>query len=322
MAQGPDTQGPDTKGSSHAAESHDTAAVASQGQGVVLALLATGMWALFPLAFKTVAHIDALEVLAHRSAWAMLFAALFMLAMGRREIFSRAFYAPRLLGFLALSAVAISVNWGVFIWAVAHDRVLESSLGYYINPLVSVALGVVVLREHLSFANWVAIAFAVVGVAVFVWGRGAVPWVPLALAFSWAIYGLVRKVAPVGSLPGLYLETLLLLPLAVGYVVWLAARGVGVFGGAFEDSVLLIVMGLLTALPLLLFARATRILRLASIGLLMYIVPTGQFILAVFVFDEPFTSSHMLAFVLIWSGLAIYGWGAARAGRRAVASSR
>lgn len=291
------------------AVSKDSASAAKPGQGVLLAVGATCIWGMFPLVFKTVAHISPLEVLAHRSLWSLVFAAVLMALLGRREIFSRAFYAPRTLGVMALSGLAVAVNWGTFIWAVSNDQVLQSSLGYYISPLVSVLLGVVFLRERLKFKAWVAIGFAMLGVTLLVAHFGVVPWVALALAVSWAIYGLVRKLAPVGSLPGLYLETLMLAPLALGYVVWLDMSPHGAaFGVEMGDSAKLIVTGAVTALPLLLFARATRILRLSTIGVLMYIVPTGQFGLAVFVFDEPFTQAHLLAFVLIWTGLAIYGW--------------
>ena len=296
-------------------QTHDSAQSASLAQGVILAVGATTMWGLFPLVFKTVAHIPALEVLAHRSAWSLLFVTVLMVAVGRRhEIFSKSFYAPRTLRTMALSGLAVAVNWGIFIWAVANDLVLQSSLGYYISPLMSVALGVVFLRERLAPVAWVAIGFAVLGVSVLVFHLGVIPWVSFGLAVSWSIYGLVRKTAPVGSLPGLYLETLLLLPVALSYIAWLALQGGGAatFGVGIVDSALLAGTGLVTALPLLLFARSTRILRLSTIGVLMYIVPTGQFLLAVFVFQEPFTSTHLVAFAFIWFGLALYGWGASK----------
>jgi len=303
---------------SSAPVSRDSAAAAGPVQGVALAMGATGIWAMFPLVFKTVAHIPSLEVLAHRALWALLFAALLMAVTGRREAFSRAFYAPRILAVALVACVAVAVNWGVFIWAVAHDQVLQSSLGYYINPLVSVLLGVLVLREKLRTPAWAAIALAAAGGVVLVVRVGAVPWVSLALAFSWAIYGLVRKRAAVGSLPGLFLETLLLAPLALGYVSWLHVSGANpAFGQGLDDSLRLALTGAATALPLLLFARATRILQLTTIGVLMYTVPTGQFLLAVFAFGEPFTQDHLWAFALIWVGLAIYGWDSLRGSRRA-----
>lgn len=300
---------------------HDTAHAAHMMEGVVLTLAATCFWGMFPLVFKTVAHIPALEVLAHRSAWSLVFVVLIMLAVGRRrEIISRTLYAPRTLVAMGLSATAVAVNWGIFIWAVAHNVVLQSSLGYYISPLISVVLGVVLLRERLGFAAWSAVCMAALGVLVMIYNFGTVPWVSLGLGMSWALYGLARKTAPVGSLPGLYLETLLLLPLALGYIAWLGMyEGTGLFGGEIIDSALLVGTGLVTALPLLLFARATRILRLSTIGLLMYIVPTAQFILAVFVFDEPFTRIHLASFALIWLGLIVYGWGTSRARSRAPA---
>lgn len=293
----------------------DTAHTASAGQGILLAVASTCIWGLFPLLFKTVTHIGALEVLAHRSAWSLVFVTILMVLMGRRrEIFSKAFYASKTLRTMAFSGVAIACNWGIFIWAVSHNVVLQSSLGYYISPLMSVVLGVVFLRERLVPLAWVAVGLAALGVAVLVFNLGALPWVSLGLAVSWSIYGLVRKMAPVGSLPGLYLETLMLLPWALGYIAWLGLSSgeAFAFGGDVTDSLLLAGTGFVTAMPLLLFARAARILRLSTLGVLMYIVPTAQFILAVFVFEEPFTRAHLAAFALIWLGLGIYGWSSAR----------
>lgn len=298
----------------------DTAHSASAGQGVLLGVASTCIWGMFPLVFKTVAHIPALEVLAHRSAWSLVFVTILMVVMGRGgEIFSKAFYAPKTVRTMALSGIAVACNWGIFIWAVSHDVVLQSSLGYYISPLMSVVLGVVFLRERLALVAWVAVALAALGVVVLVVNLGTLPWVSLGLAVSWSIYGLVRKTAPVGSLPGLYLETLLLLPWALGYIGWLglSAGEAPAFGASPADSLLLAGTGLATALPLLLYARAVRILRLSTLGVLMYIVPTAQFFLAVFVFDEPFTSHHLAAFALIWLGLALYGWSSTRPRRSA-----
>jgi len=297
-----------------ASRHHDSAQSAPLREGVALGVGATCIWGMFPLVFKTVSHIPALEVLAHRSTWSLVFVTILMAVMGRRdELFARAFYEPRTLRIMAGSGLAIAVNWGIFVWAVANDMVLQSSLGYYISPLVSVALGVVVLRERLGALAWTAVGFATAGVLVLVIALGLVPWVSLGLAVSWAIYGYIRKTAPLGSLPGLFMETLLLLPLALAYIGWLAANGEAVFATSLDDSALLVGTGLVTVLPLLLFARATRILRLSTIGLLMYIVPTCQFALAVFVFEEPFTRTHLAAFVLIWTGLVIYSVSSARA---------
>lgn len=292
----------------------DSARSASTAEGIMLGIAATCIWGMFPLVFKLVAHIPSLEVLAHRSVWSLAFVTLLMVIVGRGgEIFTKSFYAFGTIMVMAMSAVAVAVNWGVFIWAVANDFVLQSSLGYYISPLMSVVLGVIFLGERMPALSWIAIGLATMGVGVQVVSLGVVPWVSIGLAVSWAIYGLVRKTAPVGSLPGLYLETLLLLPLALAYLLFLETQGgSGVFASDLYDSALLAGTGLVTALPLLLFARAARILRLSTIGLLMYIVPTGQFVLAVFVFQEPFTPLHLLSFALIWMGLALYGWRSSR----------
>lgn len=301
--------------SSSANSSVATDTTPSTGQGVALAVGATCIWGMFPLVFKTVAHIDMVEVVAHRSLWALVFAALLMAVLGRREIAERTFYSRRNLTVAALSGLAVAINWGAFIWAVSHDQVLQSSLGYYISPLVSVVLGVVFLGERLRAKAWVAVGFAATGVVLLVVYFGTVPWAALTVAVSWAIYGLVRKLAPVGSLPGLYLETMMLSPLALGYIVWmnLNVGGVGpvpdaAFGATLSDSLKLIATGAVTALPLLLFARATRILHLSTIGILTFIVPTVQFSLAVFVFQEPFTEAHLWAFACIWMGLVLYTW--------------
>lgn len=287
----------------------------STAQGVALAVGATCIWGMFPLVFKTVAHIDMVEVVAHRSLWALVFAALLMAILGRCEIIQRAFYTRRNLTVAALSGLAVAINWGAFIWAISHDQVLQSSLGYYISPLVSVVLGVIFLHERLGLKAWVAVGFAAIGVALLTFHFGVVPWAAFTLAISWAIYGLVRKLAPVGSLPGLYLETMMLAPLALGYIMWLNVNAGGAnpvesaaFGATLSDSLKLIATGAVTALPLLLFARATRILRLSTIGVLTFIVPTVQFSLAVFVFQEPFTVAHLWAFAFIWLGLALYTW--------------
>lgn len=303
----------------HGVVSEDTSINASLAQGVMLALASTCFWGMFPLIFKTVSHISPLEVLAHRALWALVFATLLMAAMGRREIFQRTFYAPRILAVALLSGMAVAVNWGVFIWAVGNDQVLQSSLGYYINPLLNVLLGVVFLRERLRLWAWVAIGFAAAGVVFLVVRVDGVPWVALAIALSWSTYGFIRKLAKVGSLPGLYLETLLLSPLALGFVAWLGVQDAGsgmlaapFFATSWADSARLIATGAVTAAPLLLFGRAARILRLSTIGVLMYIVPTAQFLLAVFIFHEPFTSAHLWAFSLIWIGLVIYAWDSLR----------
>lgn len=268
---------------------------------------------MFPLYFKLVDAVPAIEVLAHRVVWTVvLVAGLLMVRRGWSAVWV-VFANRRLLATLALSAVVISVNWGVFIWAIAHDRVLEASLGYYINPLVNVVLGVVVLREQLHPLQWAAVGLAAAGVAYQIVGLGAFPWVALALASSFGFYGLIRKMAAVDAYSGLFVETLILSPLALAYLVWLAVMGEGAFGrGDWRLDGLLALSGIVTALPLILFVAGAQRIRLSTLGLLQYIVPTGQFMLAVFVFGEPLTSGTLVTFGCIWAALAVYSLDTAR----------
>ena len=279
--------------------------------GTALALGAYSMWGLFPLYFKLLAHINYMEVLAQRTAWTFVFVFLIMLAMGRFEIFSRGFYLKKTVLIMMASGAVLAVNWGVFIVAVSIDQVLQASLGYFMAPLASAGLGIFVLSERPSAPRWVALVLALAGVGYMVAGVGDVPWLALALAGSWAAYGLLRKVSPLGSISGLYMETMILGPLALAYIIYIALGPAGIvaeplFGSTMEDTMLLIGAGILTALPLLLFARATKLLQLGFIGILQYLVPTAQFMLAVFVFDEPFGSDRLVTFVCIWVALVIY----------------
>jgi chloramphenicol-sensitive protein RarD len=206
-----------------------------------------------------------------------------------------------------LSASVVSINWVVYIWAVGEGRILGASLGYYINPLVSVVLGVVVLGERLRRAQWAAVGLAVAAVAYQIVGFGSVPWVALTLAVSFGFYGLIRKVAKVDAFTGMFVETLVLSPLAVGYLVFVAVVGGGAFGrlGLHMDA-LLVAAGVITPLPLILFVAGAQRIRLSTVGLLQYIAPTGQFLLAVFLYDEPFTRDSLVTFALIWLALALY----------------
>lgn len=284
-----------------------TVGVPSALPGVAYALGSFGLWGLFPLYFKAVSSVAATEVLAHRVVWSVVFVGLLLLLvrqwgtvgaiLGDRDRRSR----------LIASSLLISTNWLIFIWAVAHDRVLEASLGYFITPLVSVLLGRVVLGERLFRVQWLAVGLAAVGVAWMLIGVGVIPWVALGLAATFGSYGLVRKLADVPAIPGLFVETLIVGPPALAWLLWLGFEGAGDFGvrGAGFD-VLLIAAGLVTATPLILFAQATRRLRLASVGLFQYIVPTMQMLLAVFAFEEAFTPQHAITFGCIWIGLALY----------------
>ena len=283
------------------------AASARAATGVACSVGAYALWGVFPIYFKAIATVPALEVLAHRIVWSVvLVAGLLSLQRGWPRLV-RVFADRRLLLTLTASALVISLNWGVFIWAVADGRILECSLGYYINPLVSVVLGVAVLRERLRRLQWLAVAIAAIGVAIEVVSFGTLPWVALTLALSFAFYGLIRKTAPVDPVSGLFIETLLLSPAALIFLAMLAAQGEGAFlGQGLRIDVLLLLAGPITALPLLLFVAGAQRIRLTTVGLLQYIAPTGHFLLAVFVYHEPFTPVHLATFSCIWLALAIY----------------
>ena len=275
--------------------------------GVLCGAGAFVIWGLFPIYFKLVAEAPAPEVLAHRIVWSVLFVAGLITLRRRWSAVAVAFSDRRLVLTLVLSATVISVNWVVFIWAVGDGRILDASLGYFINPLVSVVLGVVALGERLRTIQWVAVGLAVAAVGYQIVGYGAVPWVALTLAVSFGFYGLIRKVARVDAFTGLFVETLVLSPLAVGYMVFLAVVGGGAFGRlGLQVDALLILAGVITPLPLILFVAGAQRIRLSTIGLLQYIAPTGQFLLAVFVYDEPFTRDSLVTFGLIWLALVLY----------------
>ena len=277
--------------------------------GVGYALGAFGLWGLFPVYFKVVASVPAPEVLAHRIVWSVVFVALLLVLLRQwRAVAGALTHRPTALRLL-LSAVLIAVNWLTFIWAVANERVLEASLGYFITPLVSVLLGRVVLGEALARLQWLAVALAGLGVGYMLAGLGKLPWVSLVLAATFGSYGLARKTTAVAAAPGLFVETLLLAPLALGFLVWLGEAGT--FGRvSLEWDLLLAAAGVVTALPLILFAQAAKRLRLASVGLFQYLTPTCQLLLAVFAFGEVFTADHAVTFGCIWVALALYSFSA------------
>lgn len=282
-------------------------AEARRAAGVGLAIASFSLWGGLPLYFKAVEMLPPIEILGHRVVWSLFWTALLLTVVAQwREV--RAVLADRrMLVTLTGSALIISVNWLIYIWAVANDRVLEASLGYFITPLFNVIMGRVFLGETLGRVQGAAVGLAAVGVGWMLWQVGVVPWVALSLGALFASYGLVRKMAPVGAPTGLFVETALLTPLAVLYLAWLAWQGVGAMGTvslAFDG--LLVAAGLVTAAPLILFAAAARRLRLSTVGLLFYMTPTIQMLLAVFVFGEPFTVDHAVTFGCIWTALALY----------------
>jgi chloramphenicol-sensitive protein RarD len=283
--------------------------------GVAAAAASYLIWGLFPLYFKALRGVPPPEVLAHRIAWSVLFMAALITALRRWGEVARQLRVPGTLPTLAASAVLISTNWLVYIWAVGAGLVLEASLGYFVNPLVTVLLGVYFLREPLSGRQKLAIGLAAGGVLVLMFHVGRPPWVALTLALTFGLYGLLRKRAQVDAITGLTAEVMVLLPLAAAWLGWQGWRGALHFGTGAGVTALLSVSGVVTAVPLILFAVGVRRLRLSTVGLLQYLNPTMQFSLAVFLFGEPFSRWHAAAFACIWISLAVYSADALARGR-------
>ena len=275
--------------------------------GILSAVLAFLCWGLFPLYFHALAGVPPLQVLAHRMLWSLLFL-VGVLAVRRQWAWLAVVRQPRVLGSFVASALLLSVNWLIYIWAVNNGHVIEASLGYFITPLVNILFGFALLKEKLRRVQWVAIVVAALGVAWLTWQAGRVPWIALALAASFGGYGLLRKTAALGALEGLSLETMVLFPLAAGYIGWLTAHGQNAFvtSASTATRLLLMAAGPITAIPLLLFASAARRIPLSLLGILQYLAPTMQFLLGVWLFQEPFTAARLAGFALIWLALALF----------------
>ncbi|TYR32791.1 EamA family transporter RarD [Mesorhizobium microcysteis] len=284
-------------------------ASAEARRGFFFALSAYGLWGFLPFYMKAVSHIPAVEVVAHRVIWSVPLAGLVLLVLGRTGDIRMAFRQPRMLGMAALTAAIISVNWGIYVWAIAVDRTVETALGYYINPLVTVLLGSLLLGEKLNRYQVVAVALAVAAVAVLTVEAGGLPWVSLVLALTFAAYGYLRKTLPVGPSQGFFLEVLILSIPCLAYVGWLETTGQGhFFGDGGENIAMLLLAGPITAIPLILYAFGAKLLRISTIGIMQYVSPTMIALIAVFAFGEPFGLDRMIAFGLIWSALALYTW--------------
>lgn len=258
------------------------------------------IWGFFPVYWKSLQHVPALEILAHRIAWSFFFTLLIILLSRRRADLS---FSKELIA----TAVLISANWLIFIWAVNTDRIVEASLGYFINPLATVLLGIVFLRESLNRSQGSALILAGMGLVFLAWRLGRTPWVALLLAFTLAFYGLLRKTTKVDSLPGLFVETALLSPLAVAYILLLGLQGSSAFGPkALLTDLLLIGGGFITSATLLLFVYGARRLRYTTVGFLQYLLPTMQLMIGVFAYHEPFTQAHLVSFGFVWAGVILY----------------
>ncbi|MCG8491314.1 MAG: EamA family transporter RarD [Sneathiellales bacterium] len=295
--------------------SADSSALAEKNrttQGFLAALGAFGLWGVFPLYFKLFDGVPSLELMAHRIVWSLVFVGLLLVVTKRFGHLKDVFLDKKILLVFLATTVLIGANWLTFIWAISVERVLEASLGYYINPLVSVVLGMLFLKERLNKWQYSAVGLATIAVIWLTVMAGVLPWVSLVLAFSFGFYGLLRKMVPVESAVGLMVETLLLTPVSIGFILYLMINGMtlGAEGGSHGYdayfTILLIGTGIVTAVPLILFSVAAQRLKLSTVGLMQYIAPTMHILLAVFVFKEPLTNAQIGAFILIWVGLLVY----------------
>lgn len=279
-------------------------------KGVAYGLAAYTMWGCFPLYFALFEGVPAWEVVTHRVLWSCVFLAIIITFLKRWQPVKTALARPKKLGFVLGCAVLIAVNWGVYIYAVESRQVLQASLGYFLTPLVNVGLGMLVLKESISRLQVVAVALAAVAILYQLFLLGVVPWITLVLAFSFGTYGLLRKQVALDGLSGLFVETLLLLPVGILALAALSYAGASHFSADTGTTLLLLSSGIVTAIPLLAFAGAARRLRLSTVGFLMYINPTIQFLIALLVFSEPLSTEKLTSFVMIWVALGLYSWSA------------
>ncbi len=283
--------------------------------GLLYGVAAYGMWGAFPLYFPLLEPASPLEIVAHRVVWSLVFCVLAISVVRGWGRVVAVFRERRRLTLLSFAAVMIAINWGVYIAAVNSAQVVEASLGYFINPLLSVALAVIVLRERLRRLQWVAVGIASIAVLILTVGYGRPPWIALVLASSFGLYGLAKKVAGVDALPSLTVETAVLAPICLAYLGWLQATGELTFGDGLGHTALLMSAGVITALPLLAFAAATNRIPLSSIGLLQYITPVLQFLIGVTIAGEHMPAVRWWGFAVVWVALIVFSIDALRAGR-------
>ena len=276
-------------------------------RGFAFALSAYLLWGFLPFFMKALSHIPPSEVIAHRVVWSVPIAVLVLALRGELAGLWPMLKQPRVLAMGAATAALISVNWGIYVWAIGAGHALDAALGYYINPLFSIFLGAVLLKEKLSPRQMAAIGLAAVAVALLTFEAGKLPLVALGLTVTWGFYAYLKRRLPLGANQGFMLEILIMTPFALGYMIWMGTQGSGHFGaGSLADTVLLLACGLVTAVPLMLYANGAKGLRLSTIGILQYIAPTMILIIAIVAFKEPFGSAQMLAFPMIWAALALY----------------
>jgi len=275
--------------------------------GWLIGLAAFVWWGLAPIYFKAITHVSALEILAHRVAWSIPVALLLMFLLKKKIRLIEVLKDKKSLVSLLLSTILISINWFIFTWAVTNEQILATSLGYFINPIMSIIMGVIILGERLSKLQWAAVISAILGVANQIINYGEFPWIALSLASSFAIYGFIKKQLQVDSLNGFLVETTLALPFAAGYIIWTLVQGKALFINLnLSTDLLLMAGGIITAVPLIMFATAARKIPLSGMGFLQFIAPSITFILATQVYSEPLGFEQFLSFLFIWFGLILY----------------
>lgn len=283
-------------------------------RGFLFALTAYLLWGFLPLYMKALGHIPPAEVIAHRIIWSIPVAGAVLIATKRTADLRAALRSPSMLAQAALTAALISVNWWVYVWSIGRGHALDAALGYYINPLFSVLLAAILLRERLNRFQMAAVLIVLAAVVFLTAQAGHLPVVALALTVTWGFYAYLRKTLPIGPNQGFFLEVAILFLPALAYVLWVEAQGTGhFFQGTTTDRLLLVGCGLVTAGPLMIYANGAKLLRLSTIGMMQYIAPTMIFITAIFLFHEPFDAAHLAAFVAIWVALAIYSLSMLRA---------
>ena len=276
-------------------------------KGILSGIGAYALWGFFPIYWKYLHDVPALQVIGHRIGWSFLLLILVILVSRQWTEFRSAVSQPKVIGIYSIAAVLLSINWLVYVWGVNAGFIVETSLGYFINPLLSVLLGVIFLRERLRPAQWIPVSIAAIGVIYLTIVYGRLPWIALSLAVSFGFYGLVKKLAPLGSLHGLTLETGIVFPAALIYLLIVESNGSGAFlHQTTLTDILLIGAGVVTTIPLLMFASAAKQIPLTVIGLLQYIAPTLQFLIGVFIYKEPFDQSHLVGFGIVWVALVIF----------------
>jgi chloramphenicol-sensitive protein RarD len=289
-------------------------------RGFAFAIAAFAIWGMLPFYFRALDHVPTPEVVAHRVTWAVPVALGWLLWLGRTADLRAAIRNPRMLGMAAVTAGLISINWGSYVWLIQSGRTMEAALGYYMNPIFSVFLGATLLGERLSARQWGAVALAAAAVVVLTVEAGTLPYGALAIIFSWGTYAYFKRALPIGPNQGFALEALILLPVALGYMAWSASQGtLFAVQASAVDWVLILGCGFITAVPLILYANAAKGLRLSTIAISGYTIPTTIFLISVLAFREPFEGARLIAFPMIWTAMALYIWEVLRQRRAAAA---